>query len=146
MVMMMTEDDNPTEPPTLSRGQLLALQDGVDAEGIMDKFGIFYTMRVWKEAIKDLQGLRGKTFKIAFGTRVGEIQSQYDPYDYYESLKEGTVPEFEKSKLSEVVAGRLDKMKKANERRMNKKKPLKHSVRAIDTYEEVLEALEEAGK
>jgi len=124
-----------------SRGQELAERDGYDAEKIAESFEPFYTMRIWKEAIKDLRDLRGNTFKVAFGQRVKEISAQYSPYDFYQTLKEGVVPEIQRSDLLESVEADLEHMKALNERRERKGKRPKFPLRTIETYEEALNDL-----
>ena len=124
-----------------SDSQLMAEKDGMDAERILDTFEPFYTMKVWKESMTDLKDLKGKTFKIAFGQRVGETYAQFSPFDFYANLKTGEMPHIEHTDLLESIEAQLDHMKAVNQKRMDKGKKLKFPPRTIDTYEDVVDDL-----
>jgi len=144
------KSDKELEREGFSRGEILAIRDDMDAEKIMDTFGTFYTMELWRQAMKSVksdkgESLTGKTFKVAFGEATVEVAEQFSPYEYYGFLKEGVQPDIQRSRPSELIERRIKMMEKENKKRMDKGKNLKHAPDTIIAYEEALDVLLEKG-
>ena len=144
------KSDEELEREGFSRGEILAIRDDMSAEKIIDTFGTFYTMQLWKEALKSMkteegQTLTGKPFKVAFGEASVEVAEQFSPFEYYGFLKEGVEPDIQRTKPSELIERRIKMMEKENEKRQEKGKKLKHAPDTIIVYEEALEEVLERG-
>ena len=126
-----------------SRGEVLAEQDGLTEEKLESMFSTFYVLRLMQFAAQGLEGLTGNAFKIAYATRIKYIGTQYTIFDYYATLKEGIIPEFQVPDVVVAVTAEINYMKDAHERRMKKGKKLKYSVNILDKYEEALAEIKE---
>lgn len=96
-------------------GKELAEGEGFeDEEEIIDKFGVFYQMKLWEDILPKLKGLKGTEFKSALGALQSEYAEQYSPYDFYKELKTKEKKEFDidnkeilRRKLGKEYAERL---------------------------------------
>ena len=141
--------DDPDPPREKSRGEILAEQDGMTEERILDEFNPFYTMKIWKlaaDSLEQYRGLSSKTYHLIWNARSKEIGSQYTPFDYYATLREGFVPQWTVTDPLKLLEAELHHMQEANRKRMVKGKKLKYSVNTLDVYEEAVDELRKVVK